>query len=86
VTALDGEHTINVRRARKPDRSFACAATVCRGSRRRARRSPRHRAHRGSAEAGKRERELLEEYAGANADEDGDRSFFDRVKEAFKAE
>jgi molecular chaperone DnaJ len=35
---------------------------------------------------GKRERELLEEYARANADEDGDRSFFDRVKEAFKAE
>ncbi len=35
---------------------------------------------------GKRERELLEEFARANADEDGDRSFFDRVKEAFKAE
>jgi molecular chaperone DnaJ len=35
---------------------------------------------------GKRERELLEEYARANAEDDGDRSFFDRVKEAFKAE
>ncbi len=35
---------------------------------------------------GKRERELLEEYQRANADEDGDRSFFDRVKEAFKAD
>jgi molecular chaperone DnaJ len=35
---------------------------------------------------GKRERELLEEYARAGADEDTDRSFFDRVKEAFKAE
>ena len=35
---------------------------------------------------GKRERELLEAYAEANQDEDGDRSFFDRVKEAFKAE
>jgi molecular chaperone DnaJ len=35
---------------------------------------------------GKRERELLEEYQRANADEDGDRTFFDRVKEAFKAE
>ena len=35
---------------------------------------------------GKRERELLEAYAAANADDDGDRTFFDRVKEAFKAE
>ncbi|HEV8020081.1 MAG TPA: DnaJ C-terminal domain-containing protein, partial [Candidatus Lustribacter sp.] len=35
---------------------------------------------------GKRERELLEEFARAGADEDSDRSFFDRVKEAFKAE
>ena len=34
---------------------------------------------------GKRERELLEEFARAGEDEDGDRSFFDRVKEAFKA-
>jgi molecular chaperone DnaJ len=35
---------------------------------------------------GKRERELLEAYSAANADEDSDRTFFDRVKEAFKAE
>jgi molecular chaperone DnaJ len=35
---------------------------------------------------GKRERELLEEFARAGDDEDGDRTFFDRVKEAFKAE
>jgi molecular chaperone DnaJ len=35
---------------------------------------------------GKRERELLEEFARAGFDEDSDRSFFDRVKEAFKAE
>ncbi len=35
---------------------------------------------------GKRERELLEELARLQDEDDGDRSFFDRVKEAFKAE
>jgi molecular chaperone DnaJ len=38
------------------------------------------------AKLGKRERELLEEFARAGDDEDSDRTFFDRVKEAFKAE
>jgi molecular chaperone DnaJ len=34
----------------------------------------------------KREKEILEEFAAAGNDPDADRSFFDRVKEAFKAE
>jgi molecular chaperone DnaJ len=34
----------------------------------------------------KREREILEEFARAGDDPDADRSFFDRVKEAFRAE
>jgi len=34
----------------------------------------------------KREKEILEEFARAGNDADADRSFFDRVKEAFKAE
>ena len=34
----------------------------------------------------RRERELLEEFARAGDDAEDDRSFFDRVKEAFKAE
>jgi molecular chaperone DnaJ len=35
---------------------------------------------------GKREREILEEYARATEGDEPDRSFFDRVKEAFRAE
>jgi molecular chaperone DnaJ len=35
---------------------------------------------------GKREREILEEYARVTADQEPDRSFLDRVKEAFRAE
>jgi molecular chaperone DnaJ len=34
----------------------------------------------------RREKEILEEFALAGNDPDADRSFFDRVKEAFKAE
>jgi molecular chaperone DnaJ len=35
---------------------------------------------------GKRERELLEEYARAGGDQIEEKSFFDRVKDAFRAD
>ena len=38
------------------------------------------------AKLGKREKEILEEYARIATDDEADRSFFDRVKEAFKAD
>jgi len=87
VTALDGEHPLQIPAGTQPGAIFRL-------------RGHGMPAVRGGARGdhvvavrvavptklGKRERELLEEFARAGADEDSDRSFFDRVKEAFKAE
>ncbi len=87
VTALDGEHTLQIPAGTQTGSSFRL-----RGHGMPAVRGGGRGDHLVTVrisvplKLGKRERELLEEYARAGADDDGDRSFFDRVKEAFKAE
>jgi molecular chaperone DnaJ len=87
VTALDGEHTLNIPAGTQTGSQFRL-----RGHGMPAVRGGVRGDHLVTVriavptKLGKRERELLEEYQRANADEDSDRSFFDRVKEAFKAE
>jgi molecular chaperone DnaJ len=87
VTALDGEHTLNVPAGTQTGASFRM-----RGHGMPAVRGGVRGDHLVTVRVvvptklGKREKELLEAYAAANADDDGDRTFFDRVKEAFKAE
>jgi molecular chaperone DnaJ len=87
LTALDGEHTLNIPAGTQTGSQFRL-----RGHGMPAVRGGVRGDHlvtvriQVPTKLGKRERELLEEYQRANADEDGDRSFFDRVKEAFKAE
>jgi molecular chaperone DnaJ len=87
VTALDGEHTLQIPTGTQTGSSFRMRGhgmpTVRGGTR-----GDQVVAVRIAVptKLGKRERELLEEYARAGDDEDSDRTFFDRVKEAFKAE
>jgi molecular chaperone DnaJ len=87
VTALDGEHTLQV-----PPGTQTGAQFRLRGHGMPAVRGGIRGDHLVTVRVavpqklGKRERELLEEFARAGADEDSDRSFFDRVKEAFRAE
>jgi molecular chaperone DnaJ len=87
VIALDGEHVLQV-----PPGTQTGAQFRLRGHGMPAVRGDHRGDHFVTArivvpqKLGKRERELLEEFARAGADEDSDRSFFDRVKEAFRAE
>jgi len=87
VTALDGEHPLHV-----PGGTQTGASFRLRGHGMPAVRGGVRGDHFVTVrivvptKLGKRERELLEEYARISGEEDGDRSFFDRVKEAFKAE